>query len=566
MSSTKSLTQVIRAQEHVRAREPSEARHTGWNLPHELQLEAVRRFRGLLLGLAGMFVIGAGVRHLALALGVEGVPQGTLLDVGTLAWSVISLLVYWGTRQVRQPARVLRLALVYEVLICSDLAALEEVLFQVSAGPPRLSFVAVPILLFPIMVPAPRGARILTTIASVVSLPLTVFVTAECFGDGVSERFSLFLFSPTFMAAGMALYLARLGQHLHHQAGRAVRLGSYVLEERIGQGGMGEVWRAKHELLVRPAAIKLIRPDGEGRLPNEALQRFEREAQSISVLSSPHTVDIYDFGRTEDGAFYYAMELLQGLDLESLVQDHGPQCQERVIHFLSTACCSLADAHDHDLVHRDIKPANLMTCRLGGEFDFLKVLDFGLVKTSEPRLTANLKLSREDRITGTPAYLAPELALGRPVDGRTDLYCLACVAYWLLTGRLVFDGESAMAIAVQHAERAPTAPSQVAEQSISPELDAIILRCLAKDPAERPASARALRLELLSLPQAGAWTPERAEQWWKRHGPALGSPHLPLTRRPPGAVRERGEPLLEGRSRGTPGPFLAPEDPRPKGP
>jgi serine/threonine protein kinase len=277
-------------------------------------------------------------------------------------------------------------------------------------------------------------------------------------------------------------------------------LGMYELESRIAQGGMGEVWRAKHQLLSRPAAIKLIKPhandSGELEIDAISIKRFEREAQVTASLRSPHTVQLYDFGVTRSGTFYYVMELLEGTDLESLVRDHGPLEPARVVNVLEQTLDSLAEAHSHGLVHRDIKPANLHLSERGLEKNFVKVLDFGLVKLDRAD-GVNRSLSRADRITGTPAYLAPELVTGQgSVDGRADIYALGCVAYYLLTGRLVFEGDSALQVAVAHAMEAPIPPSQRVDLHIPKDLERIVMACLEKDPERRPRTAVAL-LEML---------------------------------------------------------------------
>jgi eukaryotic-like serine/threonine-protein kinase len=290
-------------------------------------------------------------------------------------------------------------------------------------------------------------------------------------------------------------------------AGGSMELGSevgmYQLESRIAQGGMGEVWRAKHQLLTRPAAVKLIKPhaNDSGKLEIDPVwvKRFEREAQVTASLRSAHTVQLYDFGVTQGGTFYYVMELLEGTDLESLVRDHGPLEPARVVHVLEQALDSLAEAHAHGLVHRDIKPANLHVSERGLEKHFVKVLDFGLVKLDRAD-AGNRSLSRADRITGTPAYLAPELATGHgKIDGRADIYALGCVAYYLLTGKLVFEGESAMQVAIAHAMETPIPPSQRVELHIPRDLERVVMACLEKNPERRPRTAVVLLQMLRSL-------------------------------------------------------------------
>ena len=281
----------------------------------------------------------------------------------------------------------------------------------------------------------------------------------------------------------------------------------------------GEVWLGKHQLLARPAAIKLIRPEitrgaGHARL----VRRFQREAQVTANLCSPHTVQLYDFGVSESGDFFYVMEFLHGMDLKAMVERFGPLPPERLVALLQQVCLSLAEAHDHDLVHRDIKPANLFVTRLGPEFDYLKVLDFGMVKGEIAEDSS--QLSMQGVVHGTPAFIAPELVLGEAaVDGRADLYSLGCAAYWLLTGALVFDANTPTGIMLQHVQTPPRPPSQIAEHQIPAALEALILRCLEKQPERRPASALGLLAELDAIRFDPPWTQERARQWWQRHVP-----------------------------------------------
>jgi hypothetical protein len=308
---------------------------------------------------------------------------------------------------------------------------------------------------------------------------------------------------------------------LRRQVAEANELGQYVLEEKIGGGGMGEVWRARHRLLIRPAAIKLIRPQVSGD-PELLLRRFEREARATAALKSPHTVQLFDFGATEDGRLYYVMELLDGLDLDTLVRQYGPLPVERVVHILRQVCSSLQDAHSNGLVHRDIKPANVVVSRAGTTFDFAKVLDFGLVKLDSARRSEDdaVKLSAEGSTSGTPAFMAPEVVLGvADTDHRVDLYALGCVGYWLLTGKLIFEGKSVVEVMFHHAHTQPPKPSTRSELPIPAPLEDLLMECLEKDPARRPASAEAVGTRLEAVPLESAWTVERAERWWEMHRP-----------------------------------------------
>jgi eukaryotic-like serine/threonine-protein kinase len=323
---------------------------------------------------------------------------------------------------------------------------------------------------------------------------------------------------------GFAYMGARVVYRLGREVAAARELGSYRLEERLGEGGMGEVWRARHRLLARPAAIKLIRAsltgNGKAGVSDALMQRFEREAQVIARLRSPHTVDLFDFGVAENGAFYYVMELLEGLDADTLVRRFGPVPAERAIFLLCQVCHSLSEAESCGLVHRDIKPANIFVCRYGEDCDFVKVLDFGLVRAFGESGEAGPALTRENVVHGTPAFIAPEQALGRAsLDSRVDIYAIGCVGYWLLTRQLVFTAENSMGLLLHHIHTQPTPPSARTELPIPPALDSLILACLAKNPADRPQSAGELSRRLGEIGGARVWNADRAREWWAKHQP-----------------------------------------------
>jgi serine/threonine-protein kinase len=322
----------------------------------------------------------------------------------------------------------------------------------------------------------------------------------------------------------LATVTSRVTYGLRQQVAEVSELGQYILEEKIGAGGMGEVWRARHRLLIRPAAVKLIRKQALSTASADSellMRRFEREARATAALKSPHTVELYDFGATDDGTLYYVMELLDGLDLDTLVKRHGPVPAERAIHILRQVCSSLVDAHTNGLVHRDIKPANLVVGRAGTMVDFIKVLDFGLVKIhSAQRTEDDVKLTSEGTASGTPGFMAPEVVLGADdTDHRVDLYSLGCVAYWLLTGKLVFEGGTAIQIMLHHAHTPAPRPSLRVELPIPAELEDLIMECLEKDPSRRPQSAEVLSARLAGVPLVSIWTAERAEHWWSAHQP-----------------------------------------------
>ena len=306
---------------------------------------------------------------------------------------------------------------------------------------------------------------------------------------------------------------------------------------------MGEVWRARHVLLGRESAVKLIRPDMlAGSDPEKArtlLRRFQREVKATSALRSPHTVEIYDFGDADDGTFYYAMELLDGLNLQTLVERRGPVPAGRAVHFLLQACDSLGEAHRQGLIHRDVKPANLFACQLGLQSDFIKVLDFGLVKPAAGQ--GDSQLTADSSALGSPAFMPPEVARGqKAIDARSDVYALGCVAYWLLTGQLVFEGESALQLVLAHLQCEPMPPSQRANVPVPAALEELILRCLRKEPAERPEGMRELAAALRVVAAAEPWSQEQAEAWWREHGDARLAALPTMEMAPPGPAAVPG--------------------------
>lgn len=309
------------------------------------------------------------------------------------------------------------------------------------------------------------------------------------------------------------LYIARQQRALQEATLQAKQLGQYALEEKLGAGGMGTVYKARHAMLRRPTAIKLL--DVEN-MSEAAVARFEREVQLTSSLSHPNTVAVFDYGRTPDGIFYYAMEYLDGMNLDDLIKAHGPLPEARLVHILRQACGALAEAHAASLIHRDIKPANIfLTCR-GGLHDFVKVLDFGLVKALDDGNQA--QLTNPNAIAGTPNYISPE-GVNRPdqVDVRTDVYALAAVGYYLLTGTPVFTGKTVMEICMKHVNDVPDAPSVRLGKPVSADLEALLLEGLAKSPADRPTDAADLLRKLDACVVKGIWTPADAAAWWAGH-------------------------------------------------
>jgi serine/threonine-protein kinase len=312
------------------------------------------------------------------------------------------------------------------------------------------------------------------------------------------------------IAAALAIYGSFLLNGLRGQLHAARKLGQYELVRKLGEGGMGEVYLAEHALLKRPCALKLIKPEA-GADPI-SLARFEREVQSAARLAHPNTIEIYDYGHTDDGLFYYVMEFLQGFSLADLVRLAGPLPAGRVIYLFRQVCSGLAEAHALGLVHRDLKPANMFTAVRGGQSDVAKVLDFGLVKlTNEPGAAA---LTGEMTISGTPMYMAPEQAVGdRSLDARADIYALGAMMYFALTGQPPFTGENAFAIMMAHGRDPVVPPSQV-RPGVPADLEQVVLRCLAKKPADRYPSVKALGEALAGCAAAAEWGANRAEAWW----------------------------------------------------
>jgi serine/threonine protein kinase len=313
--------------------------------------------------------------------------------------------------------------------------------------------------------------------------------------------------------------VTRLGR----QVAKEREMGSYHLGELLGRGGMGEVYKATHRMLARPAAIKLIHPQvlaaRDRKSAGLAVARFKREAEAAAQLRSPHTVELYDFGETEDGTLYFVMELLEGMDLESLVRREGPLPEKRVIHILRQVCESLEEAHASGLVHRDIKPANIHVGRVGLRHDFVKVLDFGLVKSVVSPPGEDSMATAAGLTPGTPAYMAPEMALGESIDGRADIYALGCVAYFLLTGQLVFEATNGLQLIAKHMQEQPVPPSTRTELDVSPTFERVVLACLAKRREDRPQTAAELD-RMLGEVETEPWSEEEATRWWTTHQPA----------------------------------------------
>jgi hypothetical protein len=502
-------------------------------LPDDLLREATQRLGILAAVWAGLFVIGIVMNDVVAPLldlqMRDLIPWDRPADVVAVLSIAASLWLWRYTRRLTcNPRLALDLALVYEVLLALGIGVVNQWQpHRVLAG--RLSWICVLILLFPMIVPnTPRK----TLIASLIAASMDPFGLLIAHWRGLAVptlTVIVWNYLPNYVCAVIAVIPSKIMVRLGRQVQQARDLGSYRLVELIGRGGMGEVWRATHRMLARPAAIKLIKPEILGTPGNDGsaavIQRFRREAEAASFLQSPHTIRLYDFGETRAGTFYFVMELLDGLDLETLVRQYGPIPPERVTYVLRQLCHSLAEAHDRGMIHRDVKPANIFLCRLGREYDFVKVLDFGLVKFDQDESIMDTIKATSELTTGTPAYMAPEMANGETVDRRADLYALGCVAYWLLTGHLVFEAESALRMLVQHIQAVPVPPSQRTDQAVPPALERLILRCLEKDPARRPSSADEILAELDGVELDRLWDQQQAREWWEIHSvsPAIPS-------------------------------------------
>jgi serine/threonine-protein kinase len=318
------------------------------------------------------------------------------------------------------------------------------------------------------------------------------------------------------LGVGLSTVISRVIYGLRRRVSASERLGQYLLQHKIGEGGMGAVFRARHALLRRPTAVKVLAGEQVGSI---SLARFEREVHLTSEISHPNVVSIYDYGRSADGSFYYAMEYLDGFDLQRLVEGDGPQPPGRVVHLLAQAAEALAEAHAVELIHRDVKPANIVVCRHRRRPDHVKVVDFGLVRKMG---SADPAVSTTDAITGTPLYLSPEaITTPETIDARSDLYALGAVGYFLSTGEPPFMGKSVFDVLARAIGNPVEPPSARTDRPIPAKLEAIIVACLAKDRAARPADALSLRASLLACDDVPAWTAEDAAAWWSTRAPLL---------------------------------------------
>jgi eukaryotic-like serine/threonine-protein kinase len=441
-----------------------------------------------------------------------------------LAATVVAMslaLYFFARRGSADPRLVLDLGLAYMVAM-AFIAGIIQHWDPLPGTPmsPMLGWNGVSVLIFAAIMPSEPKKFAVAAFLAVSMTPLGMLIgRARGRWEFESAVTAWTMHYQDFVIAGIAVVVAQVVWGMGQQVAKAREMGSYQLGELIGRGGMGEVYKATHRMLARPAAIKLIRPEILAARAREdaaiVVERFHREAAAVAALRSPHTVDLYDFGSTEDGTLYFAMEFLDGMDLESLVRRTGPLPPARVVQILREVSDSLEEAHTVGLVHRDIKPANIHVGRVGLRHDFVKVLDFGLVTSKGLVGGIDQLATAAGTVPGTPAYMAPEIGFGNAIDGRADIYALGCVAYFLLTGTLVVDTDTPLATMLKRMHEDPEPPSRRSARPIPAALEAVVMACLARRPEDRP-TADELARSLASIVLEG-WTDADARAWWEDH-------------------------------------------------
>jgi len=463
-------------------------------------VEDVRRRLGFgVLGI-GITILASGLWMLAIRLaGLGTCPSYHFYIYG--AGTVSAVVIYHVSQTKKISSNLLvNMGLGYEALVALCTAILEKTTPLGHGAIEGVSWVTVLIVFFPVVVPA--------TPVKTLSAGLVATLAGATGGWLVTGGVDRFLLWNNLVAVMLSLIPSLVVNHLGEELKETRALGQYLLEEKLGEGSMGEVWRGSHHQLMRPAAVKLIRP-GFFQKEEDGWAQLRREARITAKLTSPHTVIVYDFGITDKNEFYCVMELLDGLDLERRVLRDGPFEPRKAIRVLMQSCLSLAEAHQQGLVHRDIKPANIFLCQVGTLPDFVKVLDFGLaVGYDENSIKKSSGKIEQTEVLGTPNFVAPEQAIGKPIDGRADLYALGGVAYWLLTGEPVFPNlDREAALLSQLNEAPPPLLPRLGSFRISPRFEALIASCLEKDPQHRPTSAEELWRQLSYCPEADPQRP-----------------------------------------------------------
>ena len=447
---------------------------------------------------------------------------------GLAGWQVVHLLgtcilggMWLAARGSPLPLEILRLLEGSGTILTCALFGLLVLYMPPVFRPDMVALLALMVLLLyrSAMIPSEALRTGLVALLSVIPVPVFTYVLfARAAEPAVARLFTFYAILWSGAAILVATVTSAVIYGLQQSVSRTRRLGQYALIEKIGEGNIGAVYRAEHALLRRPTAIKVLLPDRAGGMN---WKRFEREVQMTALLTNEHTVSIYDYGRTPDGVFYYAMEYLDGIDLEALIVKEGPLPPGRVVHILGQVCAALEEAHANGLIHRDIKPANLILCARGGRYDFVKVVDFGLAREMKPASSSNL--TSENAVWGTPHYMSPEAIRSAEVGAASDVYALAATAYFLLAARPVFDG-SPVVVFSHHLETPPEPPSVRLGRSLPIELETVLLGALEKDPARRPQSAREFAELLAACSDVEPWTQIEAAAWWQERAAAVKRP------------------------------------------
>src|SRR5262245_6533475 len=486
------------------------------------QAGSARQLASFILPIAAVIVLVVTLQQIAQP-DVAAVYRDPLIRLVTLAAVLLGIgLLVLHQYQLVLTATLRPIGVAFTVLVALAIALVETAV-PLSADRPVLGISAVGpwIVFISLLIGSGPTMTLAAGLVAATMWPIAYGINLQRLGLAAAPWMRLVVWPAINYLMAIATWLLVRRNHVAATTSQlSSELGRYTLLSPIGAGGMGEVWRAKHEMLARQAAIKLVRPRTTASSARQAelwVERFRREANVIAGLQSPNTIYLYDFGVSRDGQFYYAMELLDGISLETLVETFGPQSCGRVRAILMQICTSLEEAHQRSLVHRDLKPSNVMLCKLALTYDFIKVLDFGLAKCAACEDVTQLTM--EGTAAGTPGYIAPEVALGEEnVDGRADVYALGCIAYFLLTGTLVFSDPNPMTMAIKHVQAAPDPPSSRTELPIPKDLENIVMQCLAKKPADRPASARDV-MTMLEECDFGSWTQADARVWWERNLP-----------------------------------------------
>jgi serine/threonine-protein kinase len=477
-------------------------------LPAHIEVAARQR----LFVLSVVFTLCAATTALIAVAGVLP-PETTLAMASVAVVSVSVALTTWNTNV--SNAVALRSGLGATVLYCfvfSFLIARQR--YENFGLPGDATWTCIILVVVPLLIPAPPREIAPTLALGALTAPVGVWWIAQTTDFEVSPvRLIGFALSPAF-AAVLGYVGARSIYRLGLDVGRAEQMGNYRLLAKLGAGGMGEVWRAEHALFARPAAVKFIHAAALQNDAEELQIRLMREASAMASLRSPHTVEVFDFGIANDGRFFFAMELLEGQDLQHFVEDHGALPPHRAVFLLRQILESIEEAHVRGLLHRDLKPANIFVCRYGLKSDFIKVLDFGLVR--DTAIDVERVTRSSDTTAGTPAYMPPEASMHGVFDEQGDVYAIGCVLFWMLTGRTVFTGPTALAQSFAHVSEEPPVPSTVNPGAgITHALDQLVLDALAKDPADRVTGAAAFRERLNQLPLGPRWSSELATAWWE---------------------------------------------------